>query len=584
MKEEKKTKKQLIDELESLRREVADLKRCERSEREYRGLFENAHDAILILDPDGERVLDVNDRACRMYGFSRSEFLGMSLEPISKDVALGKLRVEETLEREANVNFETVQRRKDGTEMFLEVNAAVVEYKGKRAILSINRDITERKRAEERLLHDTLHDLVTGLPNRALFMDRLGVCVVHSKRRKDYIFAVLFLDLDRFKVVNDSLGHLIGDQLLIGMARRLEGFLRPGDTTARFGGDEFAVLLDDIKDLSDATRVAERIRTGLEQPFNLNGQEVFASASIGINVVTSNYDTPEDVLRDSDTAMYRAKALGKARHEIFDQEMHGFVVELLQLETDLRRAIERSEFLIHYQPIVSLKSGSIMGFEALVRWQHPQRGLIPPVKFISLAEETGLIIPIGYWVLRQACSQMRAWHDEYPRNPPLTISVNLSAKQFAQPDLIRQIEVILQETGLDPRCLRLEITEGVVMQNADSTIQMLLQLRALNVQLHIDDFGTGYSSFSYLYRFPIQSLKIDRSFISRMGIGDENSEIVRTIVNLARNLGMEVIAEGIETTEQLALLNELQCECGQGFHFSQPVDCAAAGSLIAGRE
>lgn len=446
----------------------------------------------------------------------------------------------------------------------------------------IRRDSADRKLAEEQLRHDNLHDVLTGLPNRALFMDRLGICVAHSKRRKDHGFAVLFLDVDRFKVVNDSLGHMIGDQLLIGIARRLESCLRPGDTIARFGGDEFAILVDDIKGVSDATRVAERIRTELEQPLNLNGVEVFSTASIGINMATSNYAAAEDVLRDADTAMNRAKALGRARYEIFDQEMRAFVVELLQLETDLRRAVERKEFLIHYQPIVSLKSGAINGFEALVRWQHPQRGLISPIKFISLAEETGLIIPIGYWVLRQACAQMQAWHGEYPKNPPLTISVNLSAKQFAQPDLIRQIEVILKETGLDPRYLRLEITEGVIMHNVDSTIQMLMELRALNVQLHIDDFGTGYSSFSYLYRFPIQSLKIDRSFISRMGIEDENSEIVRTIVNLARNLHMEVIAEGIETTAQLAVLNELQCECGQGFHFSQPVDCATATSLIAG--
>lgn len=441
-------------------------------------------------------------------------------------------------------------------------------------------DITERKTTENQLLHDAFHDALTGLPNRALFMDRLGLAIAHSKRRKEYFFAVLFLDLDRFKVVNDSLGHMIGDQLLISMARRLEFFLRPGDTVARLGGDEFAILLDDITDISDATRVAERIQKGLVMPFNLSGHEVFTTASIGIALSATGYARPQDILRDADTAMYRAKALGRARHEVFDTAMHARAMVLLQLEMDLRRAVERQEFLIHYQPIVSLQSGRITGFEALLRWLHPQRGLVYPEEFLHVLEETGLIVPVGWWVLRQACGQMCIWQEQFPANPPLSISVNFSGKQLIQPGLVEQIDQILRETGLDPHSLRLEITESAIMENAETAIAKLLQLKSLNVQLHIDDFGTGYSSLSYLHRFPTDTVKIDRSFVSRMGFDDENYEIVRTIVTLARILGMKVTAEGLETAEQLSQLKLLECEYGQGFYFSRPVDCEAARLLI----
>ena len=445
----------------------------------------------------------------------------------------------------------------------------------------LKQEISDRQRAEEELLHSAFHDSLTGLPNRALFMDRLGHAVERAKRRENYLFALLFLDLDRFKVVNDSLGHMAGDQLLLAIASRITACLRSADTLARLGGDEFTILLEDIKDLSDAKRVANRIHEELMLPFNLSGNEVFTSASIGIALSATVYDRPEQLLRDADTAMYQAKARGKARHEVFDIAMHASAIALLQLETDLRRALERQEFRIYYQPIVSLLSGRIKGFEALVRWQHPERGLVSPTEFIPVAEETGLMIPIGWWVFHEACRQMHLWQVQFPANPPLTISVNLSDKQFSQPNLSEQIEKILHETSLDPRSLKLEITESVIMENAESATTMLSQLRSLGVQLYMDDFGTGYSSLSYLHRFPLDMLKIDRSFVSRMGVGDENSEIVRAIVTLAHNLSMNVTAEGVETTEQLALLQVLQCEYGQGYFFSKPVDAEAAAVLIA---
>jgi diguanylate cyclase (GGDEF)-like protein/PAS domain S-box-containing protein len=442
-------------------------------------------------------------------------------------------------------------------------------------------DVTHRKLAEDQLAHRAFYDPLTNLPNRALFVDRLRHSLRRASRRKDYLFAVLFLDVDRFKLINDSLGHMAGDRLLVMIARRLELSLRPGDTVARLGGDEFTILLDDIHDVSDATRVADRIQHELNQPFHLGDQELYTSASIGIALSATGYDRPEDVLRDADTAMYRAKALGKARHAMFDTGMHERAVALLQLEADLRRALERGELRVHYQPIVSLVSGRITGVEALARWLHPGRGLISPAEFIPLAEETGLIVPIGRWVLSAACRQMRIWTARSGGHAPLELSVNLSSRQFALPDLVSQIEQVLAETGLDPRQLRLEITESVIMEKAESVTGMLHELRQLGVRLSIDDFGTGYSSLAYLQRFPIDSLKIDRSFVSPMGVHGERSEIARTIVTIGHNLGMSVIAEGVETPEQLAQLRSLACEGAQGYFFSKPLDGETTGALIA---
>jgi diguanylate cyclase (GGDEF)-like protein/PAS domain S-box-containing protein len=447
-------------------------------------------------------------------------------------------------------------------------------------IVGTQSDITNRKVTEEQLLHDALHDALTGLPNRVLFMDRLSHAISLAKRRRNYLFAVLFFDLDRFKLINDSLGHSVGDQLLIAIARRLEKYLRVGDTVARLGGDEFTILLEDIKDENVATNIANRLQEELTRSFNLSGNEVFTSASIGITLSSFNYERPEDLLRDADIAMYRAKATGKARYEVFNTTMHTRAAALLQLETDLRRGLERREFQLYYQPIVSLKTSAITGFEALIRWQHPQRGLVSPAEFIPVAEETGLIVPIGWWVLREACRQLSAWKIQFPEYQSLVMSINLSAKQFTQTNLVEEITEILRETNVPAQSLKLEITESVIMDNAEIATTMLFQLQSLGIQLSIDDFGTGYSSLAYLYRFPTHTLKIDRSFINKIDIDSEQFEIVRTIVTLAANLGMDVVAEGVETLKHLAQLKALNCGSGQGYLFSKPVDSQMAAKLL----
>ncbi|MBI1784706.1 EAL domain-containing protein, partial [Candidatus Sumerlaeota bacterium] len=441
-------------------------------------------------------------------------------------------------------------------------------------------DITVRRAIEEQLRRDVFRDPLTGLANRALFMDRLGMAIRRLNRSEDYLFAVLFMDLDRFKLVNDSLGHLAGDQLLIAIARRLERCVRPADTVARLGGDEFAILVDDVRDVSDATRVAARIQKELALPFTLSGHEVFTSGSIGIAISTSGYEHPEDLLRDADNAMYQAKSKGKARHEMFDKTMHTRAITRLQLESDLRRAIENREFEIHYQPIVSLVTGRITGFEALIRWRHPQRGLIPPGDFIPIAEETGFIVPIGAWVLREACLQMREWQDDLHLDPKVSITVNVSGKQFSQPDLVDFIKRTLAETGMSVHGIRLEITESAIMDNVASATIMLAQLKEMAIQLYMDDFGTGYSSLSYLHRFPLDTLKVDRAFTGNMETDQESFEIVRTIVRLAHNLSMDVVAEGVENETQLKMLRELNCQYGQGFYFSRPLPKENIAELI----
>ncbi|MDZ7954293.1 MAG: EAL domain-containing protein [Nostoc sp. DedQUE09] len=442
-------------------------------------------------------------------------------------------------------------------------------------------EINERKQVEEQLRHNAFHDALTGLPNRAFFMESLKHTLQRAKRQKNYLFAVLFLDLDRFKVINDSLGHLKGDQFLIAIANKLGVCIRSTDIAARLGGDEFTILLDEIQNVSEAIKVAERIQQELTLPLELDGQEVFTTASIGIALSsTVDYDQPENLLRDADTAMYRAKALGKARYELFNQEMYTKALVRLQLENDLRRAIERHEFQLYYQPIVSLANGRLIGFEALLRWQHPERGLISPTDFIPLVEETGMIVDVGYWTLHEACRQMQSWQVSHPTNSLEKISVNLSVKQFSQRDLIEQIGEILRSTGLDASSLMLEITESAIMENGDEANAALSEFQKMGIKLSIDDFGTGYSSLSRLHSFPISVLKIDRSFVSPIDANGKNLEIIEIIITLAHKLGMDVTAEGVETKEQLAFLRKLNCEYGQGYFFSRPLEKAAAVALI----
>lgn len=449
-----------------------------------------------------------------------------------------------------------------------------------KVIDQLNLEIAEHQLTQDKLSHQALHDALTGLPNRTLFMEHLTKTIQRHQRNQDYLFAVLFIDLDRFKITNDNWGHAVGDQLLIAIAQILKECCRELDTVARLGGDEFTILLEDLENLQDVVAIAERLLERLVSPIHLDNRKVFSGASIGIVFGSTAYQNGIELLRDADIAMYRAKALGKGRYAVFDREMYAQTIHLSQLETDLRLALEREEFVLYYQPIVSLETLTLIGFEALVRWQHPQTGLISPGEFIALAEDTGLIIPIGEWVLQQACQQLYIWQSKFPLASSLHVSVNLSSKQIKQLDFVEKLKQILYLTGLNGEHLRLELTETMLMDRSEKTIEFLHQIKQQKVQLSIDDFGTGYSSLSYLHRFPVDTLKIDRSFVSLINAEGNNCEIVKTIITLAHSLGMKAIAEGVETPHQINHLKNLGCEAAQGYFFAKPLNLQLAESII----
>lgn len=551
------------------------------SESRILTLLDSMSEGLLQVDLE-DRILYANNRVFEMTGYTEEELLGTSWSRLMVDNGPDFLdEVNDRRARGISDRYEVRIRKKSGEIIWLLIGGAPLTDSDGKLIgsMGVLGDITERKRAEERLIHDALHDGLTGLANRTLFMDHLGTTIERSVRSKKP-FAVLYLDFDRFKVINDSLGHAEGDKLLKFIARRLENCIRTGDIVARLGGDEFVILLHELSDTAEALLVAERIQSDLKLSFDLGGREIYTSTSIGIALSTSGHTRAEDMVRDADIAMYCAKANGKAQYQIFDESMLRNASKKLQVETEMRLALVHNDFRIFYQPIMSLESGVLFGFEALLRWQHRERGLISPNEFIPVAEETGMILKLGAWAVEESCRQLKAWQQIEPRAEGLTISVNLSSKEFLQLDLAEKIATTLKTTKLEPRFLKIEITESHIMENSELAVKIINQLRGLGIEMSLDDFGTGYSSLSYLHRLPVNFLKIDRSFVTRMTESGENREIVHTIVRLAQNLKMSVIAEGIETMDQLTELSEMGCDFGQGYLFSPPIDAENARQFI----
>lgn len=560
------------------------------SEQRFRDLVQGVDAIVWEVDAANYQFTFVSQQAEELLGYPVEQWLTYTnfhtkyIHPDDHEKVVKLYQLAITEAKEQVIEYRAIAA--DGRVLWLRDLLQVVNNEaGQPSLLrGVMVDITKFKHAEEQLRHEALHDVLTGLPNRALFMNRLGQTVDLAKRNQDYLFAVLFLDLDRFKVINDTLGHKVGDQLLIEISRRLEICIRSCDTVARLGGDEFVILLEDIKSVSDATYVADRIQQELTLPINLSGHEVFAGTSIGITFSKTGYTRPEALLRDADTAMYHAKSLGRNRYQVFDPIMHTEAVAMLQIESDLKRAIEHQDFRLYYQPIVSLTTGKITGFEALVRLWHPERGLVPPAEFMPVAEKIGLITPINDWVLRKACYQMRLWQLKFPTHPPLTISVNLSVKQFKQSGLVKQIQQALHTTGLDANFLKLEVRESLIIENSPPINAILSQLQALGVHLCLDNFGTGYSSLSYLRHFPIDTLKIDHSYITNMSVIDNNENskihIIQSTIILAHKLGIDVIAAGVETKQQLTQLRQMKCKYAQGYFFSKPVNNKVAETLL----
>lgn len=551
------------------------------SREHYRLIVETAQEGIWMLNDNGVTTF-VNQRLTDLLGYDKQEILGRHFCDFVPPAEVDEAREKFTLLLQRNaINMDFCFQRGGGSTVWTIVSTSPVFNHDKFAgTLMMLLDISDRKRAEAQLVYEAFHDHLTNLPNRALFLEHLERSLARASGSRSCMFAVLFIDLDRFKMINDSLGHAAGDKVLIAIAERLRSCLRAGDLLARLGGDEFTVLLDDIKEPTEATEVAQRIHNALTKPFEAADQEIYMTASIGIAISDAGYKSPDEVLRDADTAMYRAKSTGKSRHTVFQTHMRRKVQHFLQMDNDLRRALQGGEFPIYYQPIINLQTGRLAGFEANVRWQHPERGLISPDEFIPLAEETGAISTLGLIVLRDACRQIDQWRKSIPCDPPLYVAVNFSARQFVQADLIDAIAAVVLDTRVDPSALIVEITESAVMQRPEFAMQILKQLQDLHIRISIDDFGTGYSSLSLLHRLPCDTLKIDQSFIRSIGHDDRKAQFVPTIITLAHNLGIKVVAEGIETVQQVWELVSHNCEFGQGYYFSEHVDAATAEKQI----
>ncbi|MBF0117496.1 MAG: EAL domain-containing protein [Desulfobacterales bacterium] len=548
----------------------------------YKQLFENTPQAIVLID-NNRNVVEANKSFEKLFGYRAIDIKGFGIrsfivpdemmtecESYRKNVLNGNIVKKETLRYSKNKRLIPV--------LMLAIPVIIDNFV--QGIYYIYEDITERKAYEEAIIRKAFYDSLTGLPNRTLFMDRLKRAIERGKRRNDYRFAVIMIDLNKFKLVNDTLGHLAGDRLLINIAKVLESSIRAIDTAARLGGDEFALILEELKDRSELLAIVERIQCLMQKPINIGCKDIVSSGSIGIVWKTQEYKNPEEILRDADIAMYKAKEQAES-YIFFNSYMQREIAEKTAIETDLREALNKNEFKLHYQPIISLNSGLLDGFEALLRWYHPIRGIIPPVKFIPLAEETGLIIPIGNWVLKEACKQLKYWDGLYAKDDFLSISVNVSCKQFMQSNFIEQVKDILNQTSINPNRLWLEITESVIINDYTVVINTMKCLKNMGIRLSIDDFGTGYSSLNYLCELPVDCLKIDRSFISNQKELSNNLHIVKTIINMAKTLGLKVVAEGVEDISQLTDLKKNQCDKAQGYYFSKPLDVESAGILIA---
>jgi diguanylate cyclase (GGDEF)-like protein/PAS domain S-box-containing protein len=577
--------------LRSYRRGAAEAMRREATatgdrERRFRSLIQNTSDVIVICTAAGT-VTYQSPAAEAGWGFATDELLDQAFLTLLHPDGRPALRelwelLQSDAEPFASKSRSIELQLRDGAREWRHVELMLANLLHEPAIAGVVvtiRDIQERKAFELQLTHQAFYDSLTGLPNRLLLRDRLSQALARAGRRGSQV-ALLFLDLDNFKLINDSLGHQIGDELLVEAAARLKSCVRTEDTVARLGSDEFVIVLEHPTSEADAVSVAEAIASRFGRVFALGGRELSVTVSTGIALGEPDANRADDLVHNADVAMYRAKSGGKARHIVFDPAMHVDSLDRLELESDLRRAIDHGELRVHYQPIVFMRSGVIGEFEALVRWQHPKRGLVSPGEFIPIAEESGLILPIGQWVLEQACQQMAAWHAEFPFDPPLRLSVNLSPRQFQQPALVDEVARAVREAGLPPDCLKLEITEGVIMRDVEATIDTLSRLKDSGIKLAIDDFGTGYSSLSYLKRLPLDVLKIDRSFVAGIGRDSDDTAIVRAIISLAKSLELEVTGEGIETPEHAALLTALGCDLGQGYYYGKPIDGADTTAML----